>query len=260
MWAGRYHRVMLKLARRFWKYMTAKLTGSFNERADPKVQLEQALMEAQDQHRKLREQAANVIANQKSTEMRLNRALEELERVNGNARQAIRMADDATKAGDTAKAAQYTSAAEAFANKMIALESEVDGLKTLHLQATEAADQAKSAVEQNSAVLQKKLSERHKLLGQLEQAKMQEQMNTAMSSLSEMVGQDVPSLDEVRDKIEQRYAKAKGMSELQETSVDNRMAEIEAAARNTEARARLDQIRAELGLSGAEAPGLQQPG
>ena len=240
--------------------MTAKLTGSFNEHADPKVQLEQALMEAQDQHRKLREQAANVIANQKSTELRLDRTLEELERVNGNARQAIRMADDATKAGDTAKATQYTQAAEAFANKMIALENEVDGLKTLHLQATQASDQAKSAVEQNSAVLQKKLSERHKLLGQLEQAKMQEQMNTAMSSLSETVGQDVPSLDEVRDKIEQRYAKAVGMSELQETSVDNRMAEIEAAARNTEARARLDQIRAELGLSGAETPGLQQPG
>lgn len=240
--------------------MTAKLTGSFNERADPKVQLEQALIEAQDQHRKLREQAANVIANQKSTELRLNRALEDLERFNGNARQAIRMADDATKAGDSAKATQYTQAAEAFANKMIALEHEVDGLKTLHLQATQASDQAKAAVEQNSAVLQKKLSERHKLLGQLEQAKMQEQMNKAMSSLSETVGQDVPTLDEVRDKIEQRYAKATGMSELQEASVENRMAEIESAARNTEARARLDQIRAELGLSGAESPGLQQPG
>ena len=46
---------------------------SFNEKADPKVQLEQAITEAQDQHRRLREQAANVIANQKQTEMRLNR-------------------------------------------------------------------------------------------------------------------------------------------------------------------------------------------
>ena len=65
---------MFKLVRRWWKYLTAKLTGSFNERADPKVQLEQAIAEAQDQHRRLKEQAANVIANQKQTEMRLNRA------------------------------------------------------------------------------------------------------------------------------------------------------------------------------------------
>lgn len=247
---------MLKLARRWWKYLTAKLTGSFNERADPKVQLEQAIMEAQDQHRRLREQAANVIANQKQTELRLNRSLEELERVNANARQAVRMADDAAKTGDAAKTTQYTQAAEAFANKMLALENEIDGLKTLHLQATDAANQAKSAVEQNSALLQKKLSEKHKLMGQLEQAKMQEQMNSAMASLSETVGQDVPTFDEVRDKIESRYAKAKGMSELQETSVENRMQEIESAARNTEARARLDQIRAELGL--ASEP-IEQP-
>jgi phage shock protein A len=249
---------MLKLARRFWKYMTAKLTGTFNERADPKVQLEQAITEAQDQHRRLREQAANVIASQKQTEMRLDRSLEELERVNANARQAVRMAEDASKAGDTAKANQYTTAAEAFANRMIALESEIEGLKTLHLQATDAANQAKAAVEQNSAMLQKKLSERLKLMGQLEQAKMQEQMNTAMASLSESVGQDVPTFDEVRDKIEQRYAKAKGMSELQGSSVESHMQEVEAATRNTEARARLDQIRAELGLqpggSALEAP------
>ena len=46
--------------------------GTFNERADPKVQLEQAIAEAQNQHRRLQEQAANVIANQKQGEMRLN--------------------------------------------------------------------------------------------------------------------------------------------------------------------------------------------
>ena len=254
---------MLKLARRWWKYVTAKLSGSFNERADPKVQLEQAIIEAQEQHKRLREQAANVIANQKQTEMRLSARLEELERVNANARQALKMAADATTAGDTAKADQYTTAAESFANKMIALEIEVDDLKALHLQATQASDQAKAAVEQNSAALQKKLSDRQKLLGQLDQAKMQEQLNRAMSSLSETVGEDVPSFDEVREKIESRYAKAKGMSELTEASVESRMLEVEQAARNTEAQARLEQLRAEMGIGAApavEQPGTQQPG
>ena len=65
---------MFKAIRRWWKYMTAKLSSSFNEKADPKVQLEQAIMEAQEQHRRLKEQAANVIANQKQTELRLNRS------------------------------------------------------------------------------------------------------------------------------------------------------------------------------------------
>jgi phage shock protein A len=248
---------MLKLLRRWWKYTTAKLTGSFNEHADPKVQLEQAIAEAHEQHQRLREQAANVIANQKQTEMRLSSRIDELDRVNANARQALKMAADATTAGDAAKAAQYNTAAESFANKMIGLETEIEDLKALHEQSTQAAEQAKAAVAQNSAALQKKLSDRQKLMGQLDQAKMQEQLNKAMASLSETVGEDVPTFDEVRDKIESRYAKAKGMSELNEASVESRMLEVEQAARNTEAQSRLEQLRAEMGLGGTT---LQQPG
>jgi phage shock protein A len=240
---------MFKLFRRWWAYLTAKLTSSFNERADPKVQLEQAIAEAQEQQRRLKEQAANVIAHQKQTEIRLNRAMGELEKVSGNARQAVLMADEATKSGDQAKATQYTQSAEAFANRLIALEREVEDLKAMHLQSTQAANQAKQAVQQNSSALQQKLGERQKLLSQLDQAKMQEQMNTAMSSLSETVGQDVPTLDEVRDKIEARYAKAKGMAELTESSVESRMLEVEQASMNVEAQARLSQIKAQLGLA-----------
>src|SRR5204862_293716 len=73
---------MIKRLRRIGRYITAALTGKFNEVADPKVQLEQAIMEAQEQHRRLTEQAANVIANQKQTEMRLNRAMDELQGLN----------------------------------------------------------------------------------------------------------------------------------------------------------------------------------
>ena len=252
---------MLKLFRRMWAYLTASGNASFNERADPKVQLEQAIIEAQDQHRRLKEQAANVIANQKQTELRLNRAMADLEKVNGNARQALLMADEAAKTGDQAKTSQYTATAESFANRLIALEREVEDLKAMHLQTSEAANQAKSAVTQNSSQLQRRLAERQKLLSQLDQAKMQEQMNRAMSSLSETVGQDVPTLEEVRDKIEARYARARGMSELQGESVEGRMLEVEQASMNTEAQARLSEIRSSLGIgagAAAEAPGVGQ--
>ena len=239
---------MIKLLKRWWAYTTARLTGRFEDNADPKVQLEQAITEAQDQHRRLKEQAANVIANQKQTEMRLSRTLEELEKVSGNARQAVIMADDANKAGDADKGAEYTTAAETFANRMIGLEGEIEDLKALHVQAGQAADQARAAVEQNSTLLQKRLSERQKLLGQLDQAEMQDRMNTAMASLSETVGEDVPTFDQIREKIEMRYATAQGRAELSESSVEGKMLEIEKAARNSEAKSRLDEIRGQLGL------------
>jgi phage shock protein A len=250
---------MLKTLKKAWKYLGAKLASIFNEKADPKVQLEQAIIEAQEQHRRLKEQAANVIANQKTTEMQLEQRTAELEKVNANARQAVLMADEATKAGDTKKATEYTQAAEAFANRLIALEREVEGLGELALQAAKASDQAKAAVQQNSAALQAKLAEKQKLLSQLDQSKMQEQMNTALGSLSETVGQDVPTLEEVRRKIEQRHAKAMAGAELEGSTVEAKMLEVEQASINVEAQSRLEQIRSQLGLGAtpAEAPAAE---
>jgi len=248
---------MFKSMKRWWKYFTAKVNSSFNEKADPKVQLEQAIGEAQDQHRRLREQAANVIANQKQTEMRLNRQMTEYEKLTANTKQAVLMADEALNAGNTAKATEYGTAAEAFANRLIGLEHEIDETKALALQSTQASEQAKAAVSQNSAALQQKLAERQKLLSQLDQAKMQEQMNTAMASIGETVGEDVPTFNEVRDKIEARYAKAKGMSELTGESVESRMLEVESASMNMEAQARLSEIRSQLGLAPSAVDGQQ---
>jgi phage shock protein A len=108
---------MIKLIRRWWNYMAAKLSGDFEARADPKIQLEQAIQEAQNQHRQLKEQAANVIAHQKQTEIKLNRVMEDYEKVSANARQAVMMADDAQKRADQAKMLQYTQTAESFANR-----------------------------------------------------------------------------------------------------------------------------------------------
>ena len=124
---------MFKVFKKWWKYLGAKFNRSFENRADPAVQLEQALTEAQAQHRRLKEQAANVIANQKQSELRLNSKMAELEKLNANARQALMMASDAQKAGDAAKADQYNGAAETIANQLIQVEKDVEGLKTMVL-------------------------------------------------------------------------------------------------------------------------------
>ena len=77
---------------------------------------------------------------------------------------------------------------------------------------------------------------------------MQEEMNEAMAQLNETVGDDVPTLKEVEEKIQARYAKAKAHGELSEASVESRVLEVEQATANVEAQGRLSQLRAELGL------------
>jgi phage shock protein A len=250
---------MIDVLRKQWRYFTAKTESRFEENADPKVQLEQAITDAQEQHRRLVEQAANVVANQKQHEMQLNRAMEDLEKVNRSTRQALLMAQEASQKGDTAKAREYNQTAEAFANRLIATENQVNDLKTLSLQSAQAAQQARSAVQQNSLALQQKLAERQKLLSQLDQAKMQEQLNKAMNSLTQAVDQDAPSLDQVRQKIEARYARAIGTSELTGQTTEARMLEVQQMAMGSEARSRLDDMRAELGLPNAGELGPGSP-
>jgi len=245
---------MWKTIKRWWRYLAAKLGMKLEESADPKVQLEQAIREAREQHRKLTEQAANVIANQKQTQLRLDRAIEEYEKANASARQALLLADQEARAGNTEKASSFGSAAEAFANKIITLEKQIDDLKKQLLATTEAAEKAKQAVAQNSSALQKKLAEREQLLSQLDQAKMQEQMNKAMAQLSETVGEDVPTFEEVRTKIEKRLAKAQASTELTGATVETKMLEVEQAQASAEAQARLSELRSELGLATPPPP------
>src|ERR1700722_15048953 len=213
-----------------WKYVMALFNAKIDERADPKIQIQQAIEEAQRTHQALTQQAAQVIGNQRQLEMRLNRQLADIEELQVNVRQALTLADQATSAGDAAKATEYTNAAEAFAAQLVTGEQSVEDLKTLHDQALQAAQQAKKAVERNAMVLQQKIAERTKLLSQLEQSKMQEQLSASLRSMTEIAAPgNTPSLDEVRDKIERRYANAVGSAELAQNSVQGRMIEVEQA-------------------------------
>lgn len=232
---------------KFWKYLMAAFSSKIDEHADPKVQIQQAIEEAQRQHQALSQQAAAVIGNQRQLEMKLNRQLGEIERLQSSARQALVLADKSRAEGDETKAKQYEQSAQAFATQLVTAEQSVEDLKSLHDQSLQAATQAKQAVERNAMVLQQRIAERTKLLSQLEQAKMQEQVSSSLRQMSELAAPgNVPSLEEVRDKIERRYANAIGSTELAQNSVQGRMLEVQQSTVDMAGSARLEQIRASL--------------
>ena len=245
-----------------WKYLMALFDSKIEENADPKVQIQQAIEDAQRQHQELSQQAAAVIGNQRQLEMQLNRQLGDIEKLQGNVRQAIQLADKAKADGDATKAAEYENAAEAFAAQLVTAEQSVEELKVLHDQALQQAQAAKQAVERNSMTLQQKVAERTKLLSQLEQAKMQEKVADTLKSMDQLTAGTSPNLDQVREKIERRYANALGAAELAESSVQGRMAEIEGAGVQLAGHSRLEEIRAqmrgELTGGSTQTPQLEQ--
>lgn len=240
-----------------FKYLMALFGAKIDEYADPKVQIQQAVEEAQRTHHALVQQAAAVIGNQRQLEMKLSRQMSEVEKLQSSARQALILSDQARASGDENKAVEYENTAQVFATKLVQAEQSMEDMKTLHDQALGAAAQARRAVENNSMILQQKLAERTKLLSQLEQARMQETIARSLESMSSLTAPgNTPSLDEVRDRIEKRYATAMGRSELAANSVEGRMLEVERATRDFAGSARLEQIRAGM-TAGAVDPGPQ---
>ncbi|UJW31825.1 PspA/IM30 family protein [Saccharothrix sp. AJ9571] len=232
---------------KFWKYLMASFSSKVDEHADPKVQIQQAIEEAQRQHQALSQQAASVIGNQRQLEMKLNRQLGDVEKLQASTRQALVLADEARSKGDEQKAQDFENAAEGFAAQLVTAEQNIEDLKTLHDQSLQAAAQAKKAVERNASMLQQKLAERTKLLSQLEQAKMQEQVSNSLNQMSQLAAPgNTPSLEDVREKIEKRYTTALGSAELAQNSVQGRMLEVQHSTTQLAGHSRLEQIRASM--------------
>ena len=243
--------------KRTWKYLAMKLHLMREEHADPKVQLEQAIQEVKEQHRKLVEKASAVVANQKQVQKRLDRTLAEYDKANRTAGNALLLADKAA-AGDPAQVERFNGAAHASAERVLQLRGEIDDLQQVVLVATAQAEEAHIAVVQSRKLLEQKLKERERLLSELERAQMHEAMAEAMRILTDTVGDgDVPTFAEVQRKIEARRFKAESMTDLMaaqaHVSFDARVLEVEQAQVDVEVQALLAQKRAELGLTAPKA-------
>ena len=84
-----------------WKYLMALFSSKVDEYADPKVQIQQAIEDAQRQHAALSQQAAAVIGNQRQLEMKLTRQMGDVERLSSSARQALVLADEQRAKGNS---------------------------------------------------------------------------------------------------------------------------------------------------------------
>ena len=121
---------MWKSLKSWWKYFAMKLHVLHEEKADPKVQIEQAIEEAKESDRRLRDQAANVIAHQKQAQTRLDKTVAEYERANALAEQALVLSDQKGRTGDGAESVKLDGAAESLAGRVVTLEREIGELET----------------------------------------------------------------------------------------------------------------------------------
>lgn len=118
----------------------------------------EALAEAIRQHHALTEQALLVIDNQREIEVMLARRLGDIDRIRGAVREAEALADLATARGDGARATHYRQTGQEWVTQIETAEQNVAELRTLHEQSSQAAQQAKQALERNAAQLERNVA------------------------------------------------------------------------------------------------------
>ena len=234
--------------KRLMAYIRSWFRQTAESAMDPEIEIQSAIDEAKRRDQDLRNQAAKVIAHKTQLESQIENAADSAGEAREMAKQALLRADEAQKAGDDAAVTKWNQAAQSLAMKLQASENNLASLKEQYKIAEEQAEQAKEAVRTNAMSLQELSAKRMEMLGTLEQAKMQESVNAAVEAMSSGVTDEMPSLNQVEQKIEQRRAEAMAKAELREATPEGAEAELRRAVNATEAEVKLDELRAELGL------------
>ena len=216
---------------KLWKYLMASADQQIDEQADPKIQIQQAIEEAQRQH-------AGADPAGRGRHRQPAPAGDE-------ARPADRARSRSCRpppgrrwswptrpgpAGDEAKAAEYEQTAQAFATQLVrgrAVDGGPQGAARPGAAGRRAGQEGRR--DQRRCGCRRSWPSAPSCCRQLEQAKMQEQVSASLPpDVSELSAPgNTPSLDEVRDKIEPRYANALGQAELAQNSVEGRMLEVQ---------------------------------
>jgi len=234
--------------KRLWGYIKALFRSKAEAAMDPEIEIEQAIQEARKRDQDLRNQAAKVVAHRTQLESKIERSAGDVGEARELAKQALLKAQESTGAGDAAGADKWTRSAQGLAMKLQASENNLTSLKSQYQSAAVQADEAKTAVQQNALRLQELAARRMELLGDLQQAKMQESVNKAVESISATFDDDSVSLEKVEDKIEARKAEAMARAELREATPDGAEMELREAVSLSQADAKLEELKAELGL------------
>lgn len=222
-------RKWLGLGQKANEYAEAKAEHSFDAHSDPQIQLEQAIRGAQEQQQRLESLVATVVGNQHHAEAQLHRLMDQEDALTKDVQASL-------DAGNEAQARN-------FAVSLAGIRQQVESQKAFVLKATTDAQNAKDQLQENAEALQQAMAQRASLLSELDQTKMQEQMNEATKQLTEVgANHIVPTLADVQDKIDARNANAQGASEISDMSVGK----MEMDIRHTEHMASADSILAEF--------------
>jgi phage shock protein A len=215
--------------------------GIIDSAEDPELILQQVIRDMRDKVPEMNNNVAQVMANEKLLQRNAEQLQVKLSEIDNKVKAAIKTGRD--------------DIATAYIGELQTTQKNLEVTRMQLEQAKVASEKARKFRDHYLAQMKKKQDEAMQLISASRQAKMQEQIAQTMASFQ--VGDDSATFDDMREKINRRLASSEAKAELASTSLDSRMAEIEAEAANLESQDMLLAYKRQMGLiPDAPAPAL----
>ena len=218
---------------RMKRSLRALFGGIIEKTEDPELILQQTIRDMRDRVPELNNSVAQVMATEKLLAKNKERLETQVVDLDSKIRASVKMDRD--------------DIATAYIGQL--QQAQIDLGKTCisNEHAQLASKQALKARDNYMLQMQRRTAEAMQLINQSKQAKLQEQLAQTMASFQ--IGDDAPTFNEMRDKIDRRAAAAEARMQLGSASVDTQMQDIEREAMDMQLQDKLLAIQEGDGLA-----------
>jgi phage shock protein A len=227
---------------RVGQLLRANINSMIDGAEDPEKMLDQLVRDFTNNMSAAEDAVAQTIGNLRMVEDDAKEAGAARDDWASKASAASNKADELRAAGNTSDADKFDSLARLALGRQISFEAQVKTFQTQIDQQTALVDQLKDGLNKMRARRDELVQKRDELVARAKMAQAQTQVQTTLKNVSVM--DPTSELSQYEDKIRHQEALARGMAEVNASSIDDQFASLQGDEDKVEVDARLAALKA----------------
>jgi phage shock protein A len=232
---------------RIGQLVRANVNALLDGAEDPEKMLDQLIRDFTNNMAEAEDAVAQTIGNLRMLEDDAREARQAQGEWGDKAAAASRRADELRASGDTAEADRFDGLAKIALGRQISFEEQIKTFDTQIAQQTELVANLKDGLNKLRAKREELVQKRDELVSRAKMATARTQVQQTLRNVSVM--DPTSELSRFEERIRRQEAMARGMEEVNSSSLDDQFASLEGAERSSEVDARLAALKAKSGAT-----------
>jgi phage shock protein A len=243
---------------RIGQLVRANVNSILDQAEDPEKMLDQLIRDFTNNIAEAEEAVAQTVGNLRLLEDDAREAREASAEWLAKAKAASDRAEVLRAEGNAAEADRFDGLAKLALRRQISFEEQVRTFDTQIAQQTELTDKLKDGLNKLRVKREELVQKRDELVSRAKMAQAQMQVQQTLKDVS--VLDPTSELNRFEERIRRQEAQARGMEEVQMSSLEDQFAELESGEEELEVEVRLAELKGRQLGSGAPAIGSGEPG